>query len=58
MGQALRNIQQVYDDKLEVTRGDVETFYNLKVDIHYLIISQSISSIFQENHIISLQFTM
>lgn len=31
MGQALRDIQQVYDDKLEATRNDVETYYNLKV---------------------------
>ena len=31
MGQALRDIQQVYDEKLDATRGDVETYYNLKV---------------------------
>ena len=31
MGNALRDLQQVYDDKLESTRNDVETFYNLKV---------------------------
>jgi len=31
MGQALRDIQQVYDEKLEDTRNDVETYYNLKV---------------------------
>jgi len=31
MGQALRDIQQVYDDKLDATRNDVETYYNLKV---------------------------
>jgi len=31
MGQALRDIQRVYDEKLEDTRGDVGTYYNLKV---------------------------
>jgi len=31
MGQALREIQQVYDDKLESMRSEMETFYNLKV---------------------------
>jgi hypothetical protein len=31
MGQALREIQQVYDDKMELMRGELETFYNLKV---------------------------
>ena len=31
MGNALRDLQQVYDDKLEATRNDVETYYNLKV---------------------------
>ena len=31
MGQALREIQQVYDAKLEAVRGELETSYNLKV---------------------------
>jgi intermediate filament protein if len=31
MGQALREIQQVYDDKLDSMRGELETFYNLKI---------------------------
>lgn len=31
MGNALRDIQQIYDEKLEDTRNDVETYYNLKV---------------------------
>ena len=31
MGQALREIQQVYDDKMESMKGEMETFYNLKV---------------------------
>jgi len=31
MGQALREIQQVYDEKLDIMRGEMETFYNLKV---------------------------
>lgn len=31
MGQALREIHQVYDDKLEGMRGELETFYNLKI---------------------------
>ena len=34
MGQALREIQKVYDDKLDSMRGELETFYNLKV-LHY-----------------------
>ena len=37
MGQALRDIQQVYDEKLDATRNDVETYYNLKVHSHYVI---------------------
>jgi len=31
MGQALREIQTVYDEKLDSMRGEMETFYNLKV---------------------------
>jgi intermediate filament protein if len=31
MGQALREIQQVYDEKMDAMRGELETFYNLKV---------------------------
>jgi len=31
MGQAIREIHQVYDDKLEGMRGELETYYNLKV---------------------------
>lgn len=31
MGQALREIHQVYDEKLDSMRGELETFYNLKV---------------------------
>jgi len=31
MGQALRDIQQTYDGKLDDVRNDVETYYNLKV---------------------------
>jgi len=31
MGQALREIQQIYDDRLETVRGELETFYNVKV---------------------------
>ena len=34
MGQALREIHQVYDEKLDGMRGELETFYNLKVRIH------------------------
>jgi len=43
MGQALREIHQVYDDKLEGMRGELETYYNLKV----LVFCQCISSIGQ-----------
>jgi len=31
MGQALREIHQIYDDKLDSMKGEMETFYNLKV---------------------------
>jgi len=31
MGHALREIQKVYDDKLETVRGELEAFYNVKV---------------------------
>jgi intermediate filament protein if len=31
MGQALREIHQVYDDKMDTIRGELETFYNLKI---------------------------
>ena len=31
MGQALREIHQVYDDKLDGMRNELETYYNLKV---------------------------
>ena len=36
MGQALREIQGVYDDKLESMRSEMETFYNLKVFAAFL----------------------
>jgi len=38
MGQALREIQDVYDDKLESMRSEMETFYNLKVSYCALLI--------------------
>ena len=31
MGNALREIQQVYDEKLDIMKGELETFYNLKI---------------------------
>lgn len=31
MGQALREIQAVYDEKLDLMRGELDTYYNLKV---------------------------
>nr|CAA58705.1 intermediate filament protein [Lumbricus terrestris] len=31
MGQALREIQEAYDDKMDVMRGELETYYNLKL---------------------------
>jgi len=37
MGQALREIQQIYDDKMDAMRGEMETFYNLKVTQRYVI---------------------
>ena len=38
MSQALREIQDTYDEKLESMRGDVESFYNFKVGILQYII--------------------
>jgi len=48
MGQALRDIQQVYDDKLDDTRNDVETYYNMKVSaiLYELLIIRYRFSIF------------
>ena len=31
MGQALREIQSTYDEKLDSMRGELETYYNMKV---------------------------
>jgi len=31
MGQALREIQDMYDDKLDIMRNEIESSYNLKV---------------------------
>lgn len=31
MGQALREIQQIYDEKLDTMRAEMDTYYNLKV---------------------------
>jgi hypothetical protein len=38
MGNALREIQHVYDDKMDSMRGEMETFYNLKVSQMTLVI--------------------
>ena len=54
MGQALREIHQVYDDKLEGMRGELETYYNLKVTCallpHYFRISINILLSSNKNH--------
>lgn len=34
MGNALREIQTIYDEKMDVLRGEMETNYNLKVSIY------------------------
>ena len=34
MGAALREIQQCYDEKLDVMRGELEGYYNMKVMQH------------------------
>ena len=31
MGSALRDIQQLYDDKLDNMQGEMDTFYSMKV---------------------------
>ena len=33
MGQALREIQEVYDGKMDAMRGELEAYYNLKVPL-------------------------
>jgi len=33
MGGALRDIQRIYDDKMDGIRADMETFYNMKVGL-------------------------
>ena len=33
MGQALREIQQIYDEKLDAMRSELESVYNLKVSL-------------------------
>ena len=41
MGNAMREIQATYDDKLESMRGELETYYNMKVELRdYSIISK------------------
>jgi intermediate filament protein if len=36
MGNALRDLQRIYDDKMDGIRDDMEMFYNMKVsDISY-----------------------
>ena len=44
MGQALREIQQVYEDKLDTMRTEIEASYSLKVNIalsyyHFLLLN-------------------
>jgi hypothetical protein len=31
MGNALRDLQRIYDDKMDGIRDDLEAFYNMKV---------------------------
>lgn len=33
LGNALREIQTTYDEKLELMRGELEQYYNLKVNV-------------------------
>lgn len=41
MGNAMREIQAAYDEKLEGMRGELETYYNMKVEQRdYSIISR------------------
>ena len=41
MGNAMREIQATYDDKLESMRGELETYYNMKVEPRdYSIVSE------------------
>lgn len=37
MGQALREIQQMYDDKIDSMKNEMEASYNLKVPPSYTI---------------------
>ena len=43
MGNAMREIQATYDDKLESMRGELETYYNMKVELRdYSIVSEGL----------------
>ena len=35
MGNALRDIQRVYDDKMNTIRNDMEAFYSMKVRLRH-----------------------
>jgi intermediate filament protein if len=36
MGHALREIQNTYEEKIELMRNELEVYYNMKVSIHLL----------------------
>ena len=38
MGNALREIQATYDEKMEGMRGELETYYNLKVNTYNIYV--------------------
>ena len=38
LGNALREIQATYDEKLEAMRSELETYYNLKVWRHHILL--------------------
>jgi len=46
MGQALREIQGVYDEKLESMRSEMETFYNLKVTVTNVAATDGVTILF------------
>ena len=38
LGNALREIQATYDEKLDTMRAELETYYNLKVSQHSVLV--------------------
>lgn len=56
MGGALRDIQRIYDDKMDAIRNDMETFYNMKVqEFRTTATRQSMDSVHSKEESIRLR---